>query len=191
MTEIDKKIEKIKKSCIETAKKEAFILKQENDSFCDEKVNQMIDEYKDELANKYTNDLNKLEREYNRKLFDYELQERMRINNFKKELESNIILAIEKEFEKFVDSKEYEEYLMKNINCTLKKLKNQSMVLIYVTEKDYEKYGQKIKEKFNLKIEKMENENIGGTIVVDNYSKISIDNTIKNSIEEKIKTINF
>lgn len=191
MIEIDKKIEKIKKSCIETAKKESLILKQENDSFSNDKVNKMIEDYKEELANKYSSDLNKIRREYNKNLFDYEMQERMRINKFKKELEDNIRTEIVKEFSKFVDSNEYEEYLIRNINATLRNLKNHDNCLIYITEKDYEKYNEIVKSKFNLKIEKMENKNIGGTIIVNNEAKISIDNTIKNAIEEKLKTINF
>ena len=112
----DKKMEKIKKSCMETARKELIILKQENDSFSNEQINQMIDFYKEELANRYSNELNKIEREYNKDLFDFEMEERMRVNKFKKSLKDNIKSEVINELKKFVSSKEYEYYLIENIN---------------------------------------------------------------------------
>lgn len=187
----DKKMEKIKKSCMETARKELIILKQENDSFSNEQINQMIDFYKEELANRYSNELNKIEREYNKDLFDFEMEERMRVNKFKKSLKDNIKSEVINELKKFVSSKEYEYYLIENINSVLKKIKYSNNCLICITEKDYEKYNDILKSKFNLKVEKMDDDNIGGVIIIDENSKISIDNTIKNSVEEKMNAVKF
>lgn len=189
MIEVDKKIEKIKKNCLETAKKENVALKQENDSICNQKVDEMINDYKDELSKKYSNDLNKIEREYNKNLFDFEMQERMKLNNIKKEVQNKITEEVMNELEKFTNSNEYENYLINNIDITLKNIQNHENATIFITEKDYKKYGEFIKNKYNLNIETMDNDNIGGIIIVDKFSKISIDNTMKNAIEEKIKNI--
>ena len=93
------------------------------------------------------------------------------------------------ELEKFTNSNEYENYLINNIDITLKNIQNHENATIFITEKDYKKYGEFIKNKYNLNIETMDNDHIGGIIIVDKFSKISIDNTMKNAIEEKIKNI--
>ena len=190
MSEIDIKLEKIRKSCTETAKREMLVLKEENDTFSNEKIEQRIDKYKDELKEKYILELNTLEREYNSNLFNYEMEEHVKINKFKQDLISNIKYKIISELQKFVDSKEYETYLNKNIKNVLKSFsgKNNNFKL-YITENDYAKYKNKLENEFDIKLEKIGNENIGGCIIVNEIEKISIDNTIKTNIEEKIKTI--
>ena len=185
----NKKLEKINKSCIDIAKRELVTLKQENDSFSNEKINQMLERYKQELSDKYFVELNKVVREYNRKIFDFEQQQQMRINKLKKSLKEDLIIELTKEIEKFVDSCEYEQYLINNINKTLEKNKDKSGSVIYITERDYKKYFENLSLKFNLKIEKIDNNNLGGCILVNQIAKVSLDNTLKNSIEEYVKDI--
>lgn len=187
----NKKLEKINKACQEIARKELILLKKENDSFSNDKIENMVEEYKKELSDKYSSELNKIQREYNKKIFDYKQQQRMRINKFKESLKEELELEITKEIEKFTDSREYEEFLINNINNVLKNIKDKSKCVIYITEKDYNKYCEKLTFKFNLKLEKMDNKNLGGCIIVDKIAKVSLDNTIKNNIEEKVENIKF
>jgi hypothetical protein len=191
MADIDKKLDKIEKSCYETARKELKLLKEENDNICNQKVLEKVNLYKDELSKKYSNELNKIEREYNRSLFDYEMEERIKINNFKQTLIDNINSKVEKEFLKFADSSEYKEYLFRTIKNTLNKLEKNNDVILYITENDYSKFKDEIENKFHINLEKISNENIGGCAVIDNKNKISIDNTLKTNIEEKVKKINL
>ncbi len=62
---------------------------------------------------------------------------------------------------------------------------------IFITENDYFKFSEEISETFNMKVDKIDNENIGGCVLININDKISIDNTIKNNIEEEIKQIKF
>lgn len=190
MRDIDIKLDKIRKNCTETAKRETTILKEENDLFSKEKIEEKVEDYKEQLKEKYISESNKLEREYNRCLFDYEMEEHVKINKFKQDLINNTKQKIIAEFQKFIESKDYELYLNRNIKNVLNNFsgKNNDFKL-YITERDYAKYKDKIEKLFNIKLEKIGNENIGGCIVINESEKISIDNTIKTNIEEKIKKI--
>lgn len=187
----NKKLEKMNKACQEIARKELILLKKENDSFSSEKIDQMVDEYKEELAVKYSNEINKIQREFNRNVFDFKQKQRMRVNDFKQSLKDDLVIQITKEIEKFTDSYQYEEYLINNIKNVLKNINDVSKCVIYITEKDYNKFYEKLTFEFNLKLEKMDNKNLGGCIVVDKIAKVSLDNTIKNNIEEKVQNIKF
>lgn len=77
MIDIDKKIDKIEKNCLEMARKELSNIKTENDEISEEKILEKVNIYKEELAQKYENELNKLEREFNRNIFDYEMNQKM------------------------------------------------------------------------------------------------------------------
>ena len=81
MIDINKKLEKIEKNCLDISKKELNLIKQENDTFIEQKLSEMVNSYKNELDKKYENELDKLKREYNRNLFDYEMNEKKQINN--------------------------------------------------------------------------------------------------------------
>lgn len=191
MVDVNKKLDKIEKNCYETAKKEFNLLKEENDNIISEKVLEKVNSYKEELAKKYVNEINKIEREYNRNLFDYEMDERIKVNDFKQSLKNNINSQVELEMWKFVDSLEYKDYLLKTINKTLENIERNENTEIYVTEKDFDRFKDELQERFCIKIDKISNENIGGCVVIDSVNKVSINNTLKTNIEEKIEKINL
>lgn len=191
MIDINKKIEKIEKNCYETARKEYKVLKEENDNIISEKALDKVNSYKEELAKKYINEISKIEREYNRNLFDYEMDERVKINEFKQNLKEDINSRVELEICKFVDTFEYKNFLFKTIEKTLSKINKNEYIEVYVTEKDFNKFKDEIQSNFNIKLEKIENENIGGCIVIDTINHISINNTLKTNIEEKIEKVNL
>lgn len=189
---MDKKIEKMEKNCYETARNELKVLKEENDVTSNEKIFQMVENYKDELRQKFESELNRINREYNKNLFDYEMEERIKINKFKETLTNNIYNKIIKELQDFVKTEEYKAYLFNSINTVLNKFENRkNTCTIYLTENDYYKLKDKIYAEFDLNIEKIDNENIGGCIIVNNSEKISIDNTLRTNIQEKIKNISL
>lgn len=191
MIDINKKIDKIEKNCYETARKEYKFLKEENDNIISEKVLDKVNSYKEELAKKYANEISKIEREYNRNLFDYEMDERVKINEFKQSLKQDINSKVELEICKFVDTFEYKNFLLKTIDKTLSKINKSEDIKVYITEKDFDKFKDEIQNTFSVKVEKIENENIGGCIVIDTTNHISINNTLKINIEEKIEKINL
>lgn len=190
MIDIDRKIDKIEKNCLETAKKELNILKKENDDFSEDKILEKVNLYKDELSKKYENELNKIEREFNRGIFDYEMNQKMKITTFKKQLIGKIENNVKSEFEIFINTEEYKYYLLRCIENVLSKMKK-GKCIIFITERDYDKYYKDISMAFNADVDKMDNENIGGCIIINRENKISIDNTIKTNISQKITKINL
>lgn len=197
MVDINKKIEKIEKNCIETAKKELSSLKNENDTFSEQKISEKVNNYKFELAKKYDDEINKLKREFNRNTFDYELNQKKKVSDFRKSLIQKIENKIISEFKDFVNSPEYDSYLRGNID-TVQMMINYNECTIFITERDYNRYYQKFEEykngmpnSFNISLDKIDNNYIGGCIILDKKNKISIDNTIKTNISQRIKKINL
>ena len=184
--DIDIKLEKIEKNCVETAKKEYKVLKNENDTVSDKILIERVDSYKKELENKYNVEVSKLTREYNKNVFEYEMEERRRINKFRDALTANIHNRVIEEFNNFVNTKEYEKYLFNNIENVLKKVSKAEECTIYITERDFLKFKSNIVSTFRVLVNTMDNENIGGCILVNKKERISIDNTLKNNIEEKM-----
>lgn len=190
MIDVNKKMEKIEKNCLDTAKKELNQLKLENDSISGEKISEKVASYKKELSKKYENELNKFKREYNRNIFDYEMNEKKKVNNLKETLISNIEDKVKLEFKDFVNTEEYTAYLFNNIEEVLNKVKS-GKCTIFVTENDYQKYSMDIERKYNVSVDKISNDNIGGCILMNMDNKISIDNTLKTNISEKIKKVSI
>lgn len=203
MIDINKKIEKIEKNCIDTAKKEQALLKTENDKIFEEKITEKINNYKDELAKKYEEQINKLKREYNRNIFDYEVAGKKNVSKAREELLEKIENKIVEEFKKFVNTPEYDEFLKFRITASkpLEIFFEDGEYTIFITENDYNKYYERIskhefpfnqeeKTNLNITIEKISNSYIGGCIILDKKNKISIDNTIRTDISQKMKEIN-
>ena len=191
MIDINKKLDKIEKNCYELAKREYKFLKEDNDNIISEKVLEKVNSYKEELTKKYTNEISKIEREYNRNLFDYEMAERVKVNEFKQNLKENINSMVESQIYNFIETYEYKNFLFRNIEKTLSKMDMNDCIEVYITEKDFYKFKEEIEKTFNVKLEKIENENIGGCVVIDSQNHISINNTLKTNIEEKIEKINL
>lgn len=191
MTEIDKKIDKIEKNCLDIAKREMNSMKNETDKICNEQVGLKVDRYKDELAKKYTNEINKIERELNRNIFDYEMEERVKIKNYKQSLINDIESNVTNNLLNFVDSDQYKDYLLKKIQSTIRKIGKSDSIKLYVIEKDYDRFYDEINSAFNISLEKISNDNIGGCMLEDKINRISIDNTIKTNIKEKVSKINI
>lgn len=191
MIDINKKLDKIEKNCYELAKREYKFLKEDNDNIISEKVLEKVNSYKEELTKKYANEISKIEREYNRNLFDYEMAERVKVNEFKQNLKENINSMVESQIYNFIETYEYKNFLFRNIEKTLSKMDMNECIEVYITEKDFYKFKDEIEKTFNVKLEKIENENIGGCVVIDSQNHISINNTLKTNIEEKIEKINL
>lgn len=204
MIDISKKIEKIEKSCIDTAKKEQTLLKNENDIISEEKISEKVNNYKAELAKKYEEEINKLKRKFNRNTFDYEIDAKKKVSKTREDILEKIENKIVEEFKNFVNTPEYDRFLEARIleTKTLEKFFEEGEYTIFITENDYNRYYEKIlnnetifsqdmNPKFNVTVEKISNSYIGGCIILDKKNNMSIDNTIRTDISQKIKEINI
>lgn len=184
------KLEKIEKNCYEIAKKQLKEMQENNDKVIAEGVEAKLDEYKNSLAVKFEDESKRLKRDFNREVYEFEMSTKARINSFKKQMKDNMFSRVEASITAFVDSDEYKGYLLSNIRASFEKHSlDSNEVTIFITEKDFGKFGEEIKETFKSNVETIPNENIGGSIVIDRNKKISVDNTIRTNIIDKIDGI--
>ena len=187
MVDIEKKIQILEDSAVKSANKDAEILGEKINNIAQEKISEKLDNYRDFLAEKYEKEVNKIIRDYNKRIFDYEKNDKMKIINFKQNLVSNINSKVKEKLTIFVNSYEYKEYLFKNISDTLRKVHSEnSFCKVCIVERDYYQFKNEILNVFNIELDKIDNINIGGCIAENRNAKISVNNTIKNNLEENI-----
>ncbi|MCR2044319.1 V-type ATP synthase subunit E [Anaerosalibacter massiliensis] len=116
------------------------------------------------------------------------IEARKKIFNKKEELLEDLILGLEKKAEDFVCSKEYEDYLLRDIKEVLNNIEDESIILYLKDEDRYNfsssivKIGEDMDKKISFKNPK---ENIlGGFLVSDINEKYLIDESFRGKIEE-------
>lgn len=190
--DLNKKIKSIEDNCMQLAQKDAQELEEKIEKISRDKLEEKVKKYKIELQEKFEREKNKIYREHNKSIFEYEKSQKMKMDRFKDSLVNNIKNKVTEKFYEFTNGYEYEQYLMRNIKNTIKNAKvDECNAKIFIVEKDYERFKDHIVQEFPYVIDKIENSYIGGCIVINEKEKIWIDNTIKNSIDEEIKKISF
>ncbi len=187
--EISRKLEKIKNNCINTAKQENAELKLENDKTEKELLEKMIAEYEFEVQKKFENEINKLNRDYNKNIFNYDMESRRKLTKFKDTLILYIHKILIEKFVQFSGTEEYREFLRNNVRQVLSKVNSNENCTIFVTNKDMEKYGNDLKNEFGVEVQTIEDSYIGGCMLVNDRERVSIDNTLKNNISERMRNI--
>lgn len=187
---LEQRLERIEKIALENARKDLKQIKDENDYNTSLKLEEISENYREYLADKYENELKKIDRDYNKEVYDFEIDERIRLKNFKENILKGIKSNIINQITLFVNSNEYKDYLFKNVNLAFNKI-NADNTILYLTQKDIERYASQIQEIIEIKIEKMDDKYIGGSMLLNKDKKISIDNTLLTSIEEEIKKVNL
>lgn len=185
MSSIEEKFEIFEKNCIEKARLEAYELKVNMNKKVQERIEDEINEYKVEAERKYNAKINKMEKRYNSEIFEIENQSKREILEIENEIIQSIKDEIENKLEEFTQTNEYINFLEKSIIQAMKNEPN-SNYEIYITKSDYEKYKDKISQKFNCIVKIAENNLIGGCLAIDTVNNIVIDNSIRNRLEEQI-----
>lgn len=111
-----------------------------------------------------------------------------RILNKKKELLVDLMGQIFKRVEEFVESSQYEDYLLNEIGAMNDEVENQNIV-IYLKNNDINRFSGKISGLLNKKgkkttLERIKDDIIGGFMLSDEGKTYLIDNTFKTKIEE-------
>lgn len=187
--EINRKLEKIKNNCINTAKQENAELKLENDKVEKELLEKMVTEYELEVQKKYENEINKLNRDYNKNIFNYDMESRRKLTKFKDTLILYVHKKLIEKFIQFSDTEEYRDFLRNNIRQVLSKVSSNGDCTVYVTNRDMERFGNDLRNEFNVELQTIEDSNIGGCMLINDSEKVSIDNTLKNNISERMRNI--
>ncbi len=128
-----------------------------------------------------------IEKEYNTKVYNYEIECKKQIIEEEEKMADNIKKNAIKSLEKFTDSNEYMLFLQENIKNALQIITHKQGTIIGTTKKDIERYKNILNEMFGLELKQIEDKYIGGCILENKIQGIYIDNTILNSVNEKLK----
>ena len=182
--DIDEKIKKFEQSCEKLAQIDAQKLNEKLNREIEEQIESDLDEYVKKQEVSYNKQCEKVVKEYNKSLFDYELECKKNIQNVKKIINRELKEEVERRIIDFSNKEEpYIQYLIRSIESALNVVENHNSSVIYVTKKDYERYRELLM-KFGVKINCLEDSYIGGCKIVNIDSGVIVDNTLKSNIEE-------
>ena len=114
----------------------------------------------------------KREKEHYQKLYN-------RYNEIKKELKEEV----KRKLQIFTEKEEYLQYLIKTINDSLNVVNNDNSSIIFVTNNDKQKY-EEVLNRYNIKIDVLDNDFIGGCKLKNDKLGVIIDNTLKTNLDE-------
>ena len=180
MVNINQTIEKFKISCFNMANNEANEMFKQIDFSLNENINQEIKEYEKEKQKEYEKKLIKLEHNFNSCIYEANYKAKQKLNQRKKELEEEIKKEFIKIVEIFMDSDQYEEFLIKNIRQAMERLniETNDEISIFVIKKDKERFEKKIQKIFECSVLELEDSYIGGALLVNQTKNILVNNTI-------------
>lgn len=187
--EIKRRIEKIESNCINLAKEENAVLKKENNDIKEKMLSEKIESYNKELEKKLINEFNKMARDFNKNVFEYNMESRRKVTQFKNTLQVNIHKLLIERFIAYADEDEYFDYLQMSIEQVMAKVEKNENCTIYITNKDASRFKETIENKYGVSVESIDDTNIGGCMLLNKVEKVSIDNTLKNNISERIKNV--
>ncbi len=146
-----------------------------------------LEEYqtKEELV--YHKKMEKLDKEYHKQINQLEMESKKEILEEKKNIHKNLKKEIEKVLVDFVQTSEYEAFLIARIEQVLSKIPDANEAVLGLTKQDYEKYQYQIQARFHVQMQVIENQYIGGCVLEDKLAGMYIDNTIQNSINERLE----
>ena len=113
--ELIKKIERLENNCITTAKTENEELKKENNEIEAKLLDEKLVSYESEIERKQNIEFGKLQRDYNKNIFVYNMESKKKITQFKDTLILNIHKTLIERFFEYTESDDYINYLKNNI----------------------------------------------------------------------------
>lgn len=180
---IDEKLKRFEESCEKLALCDAERLDNKLNSEIEEQINLELEEYVKKQEFSYKKQCEKIVKEYNKFLFDYEIECKKNILNVKSIIRKNLIDEVEEALYRFVDQKEYIEFLAKSITEVLEVVNNDINSVIYITNKDY--IANKLAlQKYNFEFRFIDNYYIGGCKLENRKLGITIDNTLRYRLEK-------
>lgn len=190
MEEIEKKLQCFKEDCLKQAGQDADNLQLNIKEKIDAQVAEELNQYNEKQEVKFEKELKKLEKDYYARCYALETEVRQKLLEKEQEIQAEYRLELENMLKLFVKNEAYEEFLIKNIEKSLAKIqesKDAKGIVIYITKEDKKKYSEKFKEVYpNIKIELMDEENLGGSQCYCKKKNMFIDNTLKLAVIEQV-----
>ena len=91
--------------------------------------------------------------------------------------------GLKRKLQIFNEKEEYLQYLIKTINDSLNVVNNDNSSIIFVTNNDKQKY-EEVLNRYNIKIDVLDNDFIGGCKLKNDKLGVIIDNTLKTNLDE-------
>ena len=191
MEEIEKKFAKFKEDCFKQAEQDADNLQLKIKEQIDAQVLEELKQYNEKQEVKFEREMNKIEKDYYAQRFSLETEVKQKLIDKEKEIQEKYKLELENMIKTFINSRDYEKYLKKNIEKSLEQIqekKDSKGIVIYLTKNDKKEYSENLKKEYpNIKIELMEEENLGGSQCYCKKKNIFIDNTLKLAVQEQVE----
>lgn len=182
---LEKKLKEFEESCLRMASKETEVLKEEIGKELEEQMKAELKEYTDRKEWNFNKTIEKLEKDYMKEIFYFQTECKKDILNAKEDMDKDLKQNVVRLLEEYTLDDDYKNYLFNCIDNTLSSSKGSSNVSVGITSRDFEKYGDEIKSTKNIEINEINNCYIGGCILKSD--EIYIDNTLLNSLEEKMR----
>lgn len=184
--DIKEKVKIFESSCQRLLRKEVSELNKTIDAEIEKQIKDELQEYQEREEFAYNKKIENLEKEYNKQIYSLEMDSKKEILNQKKIIQKDLKNEIIQLLKDFTKTQEYKSFLMSRIEETIQKLDNPTGSVLSLVPLDNEKYGDEIRSKYNVNIQIIDDKYIGGCILEDKVAGVYIDNTIQNSINEKI-----
>lgn len=181
------KIKVFQESCQRLLNREVAELSKKIDTEIEQQIKDELQEYQEKEEFAYQKKLEKLEKDYNKQMYALEMECKKDVLNQKKNIQKELNKEVIQILKDFTKTPEYESFLMQRIAESMQKLENTNHAVLGLVKQDEERYGNRIRENYKIQIKIMEDKYIGGCILEDDIAGLSIDNTIQNSIDEKLQ----
>lgn len=181
------KIKIFQESCQRLLNREVAELSKKIDTEIEQQIKDELQEYQEKEEFAYQKKLEKLEKDYNKQIYSLEMESKKDVLNQKKLIHKDLNKEVIQILKDFTKAPEYESFLMKRIEESIQKLENTNHAILGIVKQDEERYGNKIREKYQIEIKIIDDKFIGGCILEDEMAGLAIDDTIQNSIDEKLQ----
>lgn len=161
-------------------------LKEEVDNEINSSIEEELEEYKAKKQANYEKLMEKMEKDYNKQIFAYEMQSKKAIINEENKILQEIKQEAIKRLKELIQKENYESFLESKIQEGLAVIENNEKTSCGITKKDREKFERILTQKFKLNLFEIDGKYIGGCILENQEEGIYIDNTIQNLVNEKI-----
>lgn len=181
---INTKLKNFKQNIEEIADKDYKEIDSEIEEEISNLVKQEITEYENKKQIAYEKYIQKIEKEFNKKIYNYEITCKKEIIEEEKNLRKEIKEECLQILKDYTEKDAYKIFLLNNIKEAISKVKEKAGIDVYLTKKDILKYGEEIGKIDNFKMVEMPDSNIGGCIVANEVQGIFIDNTMLNMLND-------
>ena len=173
-----------KASCQKIMMEEVAKLSKQIDDEIEKQIKDELEEYQEKEEFAYNKKIEKLQKDYNKEIFAKEMECKREVLNQKKIIQKDLQKEVVNLLKKFTETQEYRKFFMTKVDEVVAKVQDTSNSSLKILSKDNEKYGDEIRQKYNVNIQIIEDKYIGGCILEDNVQGLYIDNTLQNSVEE-------